>query len=262
MEIDRVLRALADPADDSLPAPEDGRLRDYWAGRLTPEESRELEGLLARSAAGRRRLLELAGVDRSLPLRRVRKAVLGQAPSGRRVFLSLAATAAMVAVAAAIVLALFTVFPRPRALPPGVAYEVSARGLAEVRSAEAVPGEVRAYPTTPLRILVRPRGDSPAGLSFALFRRQGGALRQVRQPEEVERVGDRGSATFAGVAAKVLATRAPGAYPLYVVVSTEQDLPMEVKVEPGRDPSEVLRKTGRLVYPVTVTLISSEESAR
>src|SRR4051812_45461695 len=101
--IERVLRALADLAaedqDDSLPAPDDRRLSAYREGRLTPEEARELEGELVRSSAGRRRMLELsgiAGIDHSLPLRRVRKAVLAQA-SGRRRAPGWAAVAAMAA---------------------------------------------------------------------------------------------------------------------------------------------------------------------
>jgi hypothetical protein len=256
-EIDRVLRALADQdPDGALPAPGDERLIAWREGRLSPEESRELEGLLAHSAAGRRRLLELAGIDRSVPLRRVRRAVLGQA-GGRR----LAPWMTAAAVAATIVLALIALFPRPGGLPKGLAYDVAARGLAEVRSDEQVRGGVRAYPATPLRILLRPRGDSPAGLSFALFRREGGALRRVRQPDEVRLESDRGSAAFTGAAARVLGTRAPGVYSLYAVVSN-QELPAAVGLEPGQDPAGALRGSGRLVYPVTVSLLQAEEDDR
>ena len=96
---------------------------------------------------------------------------------------------------------------------------------------------VRAYPATPVRILVRPRGDSPAGVSFALFRREGGALRRVRQPEEVRLVSDRGSAAFEGAAASLLATRAPGAYPLYIVAYNLKEPPPRVELAPGQDPA-------------------------
>src|SRR6185436_10783648 len=210
-EIERILRALAeqDP-EDGLPAPDDQRLRAYREGRLSAEEIRELEGLMARSAAGRRRLLELAGIDRSLPLRRVRRAVLGQVAGRRGVAPWMVAAAA----AAMIVVALITFLPRRSALPERLAYDVSARGLAEVRSAEEMPGEVRAHPATTVHIFLRPRGDGPSGLSFALFRREGGALQQVRQPEEVRLESDRGSATFAGTAARMLATQVPGVYSL------------------------------------------------
>lgn len=255
-EIDRLLRALADrDPDGALPAPGDERLIAWREGRLPPEESRELEGLLAHSAAGRRRLLELAGIDRSLPLRRVRRAVLGQA-GGRRPAPWMAAAA----IAATIVLALIALFPRPGGLPKGLAYDVAARGLAEVRSDEEVRGGVRAYPATPLRILLRPRGDSPAGVSFALFRREGGALRRVRQ-DEVRLESDRGSAAFTGAAARVLGTRAPGVYSLYAVVS-KQELPAAVGLAPGQDPAGALRGPGRLVYPVTVSLLQAEENER
>jgi len=260
-EIEKILRALADQdPDGGLLAPGDERLRAWCEGRLNPGEAAEMESLLAHSAAGRRRLLELAGVDRSLPLRRVRKAVLAGAGRPRRMAPWISAAAA--AVAASIVVALLTFFPRPHGLPAGLAYDVGAQGLAEVRSAAELPSVARAYPATPVRILVRPRGDSPAGVSFALFRREGGALRRVRQPEEVRLASDRGSAAFEGAADRVLATRVPGAYPLYVVAYTLKEPPDRVELAPGQDPAAALRDSGRLVYPVTVNLLGDEPPAK
>lgn len=262
-EVDKILRAIAgvvgEVADGSLPAPDDERLRAYREGRLSPEETREMEVLLAGSDAGRRRLLELAGIDRSLPLRRVRKAVLGQERRRTTTSMSVAAIAAM---AAGIVLALAAILSQSRALPEGLTYEVSARGLAEVRSADEVPGQVpgelRAYPATTLRILLRPQGEVSAGISFALYRREGAALRRVREPEEVRLASDRGSATFSGTASRMLATGAPGVYSLFALVSAEEDLPSTVEIEPGQDPARSLQSSGRLVYPVTVTLLPKE----
>jgi hypothetical protein len=260
-EAERVLRALADLADedrdDNLPAPDDRQLSAYRAGSLSAEETRELEGGLARSSAGRRRLLQLAGIDRSLPLRRVRKAVLAQA-GGRRRSPNRAALSAMVALAAMVILAVLVVFPRQGALPAGLAYDVSARGQAEVRATEEVRGEVRAWPATTLRIFLRPRGESPSGVWFALFRSEDGALRRVRQPEEVRLESDRGSASFAGTAARVLGTAAPGVHPLYVVVSAREKLPPRVDLEPGQDPAAALRASDRLVYPMKVILLEEK----
>jgi hypothetical protein len=262
-EVEKILRALADQdPDDGLPAPADERLRAWREGRLPPGETAELEGLLARSAAGRRRLLELAGVDQSLPLRRVRKAVLAGAGPRRRPSRRVMPWLSAAAVAASITLALLTFLPRPHGLPAGLAYDVGARGLAEARSAEELPSVVRAYPATPVRIFVRPRGDGPTGVSFALFRRAGGALRRVRQPEEVRLVSDRGSAVFEGAAARVLATRAPGAYPLYVVAYNQKEPPALVELEPGQDPAAALRASGRLVYPIMVNLLGDEPPAK
>jgi hypothetical protein len=255
---DRLLRALAEgDLDDGAPAQGDERLRAYQEGRLTPGETRELEGLLAHSAAGRRRLLELGGIDQSLPLRRVRKAVLAAAGPRRRLVPWISAAA----VAASILLALFTFYPHPHGLPAGLAYDVATQGLAESRS--AAPGEmasartreVRAYPGTTVHILVRPRGESPAGVSLALFRREGDALRRVRQPQEVRLASDRGSATFEGTAASVLATEVPG---VYVVAYAREEPPALLKLEPGQDPAGALRASGRLVYPVTVTLLRND----
>jgi hypothetical protein len=262
-EVERLLRALAaEELDDSLPAPGDERLRAWRAGRLPLEEARELEGLLAQSAAGRRRLRELAGVgdvrdlaeiDQSLPLRRVRKAVLGQAGLRRTAPWRSAAVAAVAA--AAVVLVMIGLLSRHRGLPEGLAYDVSTRGAAEMRSVEEGAGEVRAYPDTPVRIVLRPRGDGAAGVSFALFRRDGGRLRRVREPDEVRLVRERGSAAFSGTAATVLATGAPGRYPLFVVVSSRESFPAVVELRGGQDPADALRVSGRLVYPVTVVLL-------
>lgn len=182
------------------------------------DEARLLRGTLAGRPAGspalpplRQYLWDLAcGVAAN-----ARRSVWSRRFAGR--------VSAAAALAASIVLVLLTLFPLQRELPAGLAYDMSARGLAEVRSPEEAPGQVgaglRAYPGTPLRILVRPRGDSPAGLSFALFRREGGALRRVREAEEVRLASDRGSAAFEGAAGSVLAARAPGVYPLYVARS-------------------------------------------
>jgi hypothetical protein len=263
-ETDRLLRALADQdRDDDLPAPDDERLRAYREDRLSEGEARELEKLLARSAAGRRRLLELAGIDRSLPLRRVRKAVLGEAARQRRPKRRLSVSrmggiAAMAAMAAALLLAVLVLYPRQGSLPKGLAYDVSASGQAEVRAAEEVRGEVRAYPATTLRIFLRPRGASPSGVWFALFRREGEALLRVRQPEDVKLESDRGSASFAGTAARMLGTGEPGVHPLYVVVSAREELPSRVELKPGQEPEAALRSSGRLIYPMKVLLLRDE----
>jgi hypothetical protein len=261
-EVERILHALAgEDLDDGLPAPGDERLRAWREGRLSEEEAREVEELLSRSAAGRRRLLEIAGVanltgvDRSLPLRRVRRAVLDEAHP-RRPSRTWTSVAPIAAIAAMLMLAVIGVFLRQPALPQGLAYDVSARGLAEVRSEEATveekTGEVRAYAGTTVRIVLRPQGDSPAGLSFALFRREGGGLRRVREPEEVRVEAERGSATFSGTAARVLATGVPGRYPVFVVVSASKRLPSYVETP------DALRSSGRLIYPMTITLLPEE----
>jgi len=258
-ESERILRALAEQDQEGeLPAPADERLLAYREGRLDADEEREMERILAQSAAGRRRLLALAGVDHSLPLRRVRKAVLAAAAGQRRRSPWLLSVAA---VAAALVLAVIGLLPGRRGLPAGLAYDVAAHGLAEARSADQAASTVQAYPGTPLRISARPRGDSPSGITFALYRREGDALRRVRQPEEVRLVNDRGSASFSGAAAAILGTHSPGVYPLYVVASRHEP-PSLVTVATGQQPATALGVPGRLVYPLTVTLLRDEPGTK
>src|SRR5262249_43058453 len=126
------------------------------------------------------------------------------------------------------------------------------------RSAEAAPGEVRAYPTTPLRIALKPRGESPSGLAFALFRRQGDTLRRVREPEEVHVAAERGSAAFTGAASAVLATRTPGVYPLSAVASGRRAPPARIALAPGAAPASALRSPERRVYSLKVILLAAE----
>lgn len=259
--IERALRALADlETDDSVAAPADERLLAYREGRASEEEARELERELAHSASGRRRLLELAGIDRSLPLRRVRKAVLA-ASEPQRPRQRLTPWLGAAALAASVVLAVLLFFPRHPSLPAGLAYDVGVRGLAETRSEEEAHAETKVYADTPLRILVRPRGESPSGVSFALYRQENGALRRVRQPAEVQEKNDRGSVTFVGTAGIVLATRAPGVYPLFVVAYTQEPPSGRVRLEPGQDPVAALRDSGRLIYPVRITLLRDDPPA-
>jgi hypothetical protein len=97
-------------------------------------------------------------------------------------------------------------------------------------------------------------GDDKRGsrLSFALFRREGGGLRRVREPEEVRLESERGSATFSGTASRVLATDVPGHYPVFVVVSARNRLPSHVETV------DALRSSGRLIYPMTITLLPED----
>jgi hypothetical protein len=60
----------------------------------------------------------------------------------------------------------------------------------------------------------------------------------------------------------VLATRAPGAYPLYVVAWERDEPPSRLELAPGQDPAGALRDSGRLVYPVTVNLLREEPPAK
>jgi hypothetical protein len=81
----------------------------------------------------------------------------------------------------------------------------------------------------------------------------------VREPDEVRLEAERGSAIFSGTAAKVLATDAPGRYPLVVVVSSRKTFPSVVELGSGEEPADALRSSGRLVYPVTVILLRDEK---
>jgi hypothetical protein len=127
-----------------------------------------------------------------------------------------------------------------------------------VRSEDEAAGEVRAYPDTTVRIVLRPRGDGAAGVTFALYRREAAGLRRVREPEEVRLESERGTATFSGAAAAVLGTRAPGRHPVFVVVSARKGLPSLVETGPGQDPAGALRSSGRLIYPMTITLLPED----
>jgi len=228
-------------AGDDAPPPPDRSLEAYRARALSPAEEAEVEWRLAASRRGRVRLAELAGLR------------LDEAPSpaGRRPLL----VSAMLAAAAVLVIGAVLVLTDGvhRELPE---FELRAQGLAETRGA---PGEARALPDGPVRVVVEPRGEAIPGLTFAAYRLDGHALTRLAQPEEVRIDVDRGSATIVAPAARLVG-RSPGTRPFYVLVTARADPPRRLDVG-AEGPTAALRRSGDgRVYEVALTILEPTES--
>ena len=216
-----LLLEIADLDDgDDAPAPGDDALNRYRAGELSPEEEERLDGVLARSDAGRQRMAALVGID-ATPSPQVRQHVLGRAPrrprSLRQGWAALAAS-----LAAVIGLLLFSQLSGVGSLPPDLTYSFSAEGLAEVRSEAGAGPLIEAYAETRVRLRATPGAGAVARLDFGLYRADGGAL--IRLSDGVELSRNRGHATFSARAAD-LVEGGPGRYELYVVVASRGELP-------------------------------------
>ena len=264
--------------------PDDALLTAYRRGELDPAVARRVDEVLAASPAARRRLAELAGRPPEQPPARVRESFLeafaaagegrGRAagaeasaagrpprpelPSGRRPtwsrrrWIPLAA-AAVLAVAAGLAVRQQLATPP---LPPDLAYQVTATGLATVRGEETAAGPVEALPDTVLRIAASPLSGAVEGVEVGLYRRRGHARERVDPAPGLRRTADRGEVRFEARAADLLGG-GPGAHDLYVVAARRGDLAPEYPLGPGGDPLQLLERGGsRLAYRLSVVLRS------
>lgn len=217
---EETLRQLAAyDGEDDEPSPTAETLAAYRAGELATEERRAVERTLARSADGRRRLAELAGLSQTVPSPELRERILASAPRRRR--RSFVATIA--ALAAVLLTAIGLLYwlrgHQGGSLPSGVTYQIaSAEGLAVVRSGAAAGDVLTAYPDTEVRLTVAPEGDTVDGLEFGLYRLTDGELQRLRDGVHLE--SRRGTAVFTALAADLVGV-APGQFQLLVVVGWE-----------------------------------------
>ena len=240
----------------------DGTLRAWREGRLPEAETEDVEARLSRSPSARARLRELAGLETGAPgplraeLRQRVLAGFGK-PERRRPqrWIPMAAAAAL---AASLIFAV--IFLRaPSGLPPGLAYDVSARGLAAERSTAPDPaditGPVQAYPDTPVWLEVSPQGAAEEDVEFGLYRVREGRLERIETGPSLTVETNRGAARFQALAEDLVGPR-PGIRDVYVVVSREGDLPAGGSLRPGEDPR--LRLAGedgqRLVYTQSIQI--------
>ena len=219
-------------AEDDGPAPEDAVLRAYRARELPALEETRIEWSLAGSRRGRRRLAELAGIPFAGSPRRSRVPLL----------------ALGLAVAAMTLIALFLAGRPDRGLP---AYEVRVEGQADVRGG---PGGARALPGGTVRVRVEPQGAARAGVRFAAYRLEEGALIPLRDPEDVTIETERGSALLTARAESLVGS-GPGTRPFFVTVSSGRGAGNRRLQVMGEGPEATLRHAGAdRAYRVFVTI--------
>lgn len=233
--------------DDDRPAPPDAHLLAYRAGRMSPGEATRIEWHLAGSRTGRERLASLAGIRiETRPARRSRRMPIA---------------AALLATAAAAGIVALLVAGRGR-LPglegrPVPEFSVRAEGLAPVRGAA---GEARAYASERVRVVVEPLGEAVPGLTFTAYRLDDGGLTRLEEPAEIAVTVDRGSASIAAEAARLIGP-AEGTRPFFIVVSHRAGLPGRVPAPGGAAESALAEATGGRVYRVPLTIVPPTENA-
>ncbi len=224
---------------DAGPAPDDTTLQAYRAGALAGPEETRVEWSLAGSRRGRLRLAQLAGIglfDR-------RRSALPWMVSA-------------LGVAAMIVLALLLARGGERALP---AFDVRVEGQADVRGG---PGPARSLAQGTVRVRVEPRGEARAGVHFAAYRLDAGALVVLREPEDVRIETDRGSAVLVARAERLVGDR-PGTRPFFVAVSGRRGIPVRRMDVAPEGPEATLRRAGAgRAYTVYLTIVEAREGVR
>jgi hypothetical protein len=261
--------------------PDDARLRAWREGRLGEDEARAVEAALAASPEARDRLAALAGVEAQAPPAELRRRTLrrfgpAEAAGGGRWWRPVVALAASLVVAVGL-LQLFGA-GEPNPLPGDLAFDVAVRGLADTRTdtrgavTDTGAEPATAYPETPLRFAVTPRGAAVADLDFAIYREAPGGERLVRAADSDPESGlatirvDRGAATLTAPASDLtgpLNGSAPGRHTLFVVVARRGDLPPEELEVGGDEPAALLHDGGRrLVYPRPIELLPPGSGAR
>ena len=220
--------SLLEPAGDSAkePPPIDAsQLEAYRRGELDDEEATALERRLAHDEQARARLVSLAGESLPAPSPFLRARVLrafgqGKPAAPERAQGSTRRRWAPMLVAAVLVLSLAGILLRDGTgghLPPELTYQVSVRGLAEVRSeGTASSDRVEVFAETPLELTVAPEGLAEGDVDFAVYRLADGGWLRVATSGEAEL--EAGSAIFKQPARMMLGD-VPGDYQLLVAIA-------------------------------------------
>lgn len=226
----------------------DDTLMAYREGRLTEAEAKRVEIILCHDSEKRARLAELAGTAMPMPSPDLKARVLRALP--RRTYRRWLVAASLVA---AVLVAGMLWLQSPAPLPENLAFDVTVHGEAVVRDASVRSATLSVAPTQELRLVVSPKETAVKGLEFGLYRSN--KLYIERIPNDLLTVSvTRGVATLSGLASDLCGS-ASGPCTLWVVVARDGDLPVKRRLEPGREPGEVLADgSRRLVYPQTIEI--------
>lgn len=247
---------------------DDEALRAWREGRMSEEEAAALEKRLADSPASRARLRELAGLAGGGLSPELRERVLArfgererqnvvdfQRPEPRKPLRWRSRWLPAAALAASVLVAVL-VFRTPDPLPPGLAYDLTAQGLALERSGApgAPSGTVEAYPDTSVRLDVTPQGAAEGDVEVGLYRRRGGRLERLEPGAEISVERARGAFRVQGRAGALVGGE-PGLRELFIVVARTGDLPDGL--EPGDGPRhEPAGERRRLIYIQPIRILA------
>lgn len=235
---------------------EASQLEAYRRGDLEQAEVEAVERRLAHDAESRTRLVELAGEKVPEPSPFLRARVLrafGQEKAGQEKAEVPAPKRprsrpwAPMLVAALVLLSVAGLLLRGGAggpLPEQLAYQVSARGLAEVRSGDPAAAKqieaytIEAYPETPIELVVSPTGMADGKVDFAVYRLEGEDWLRVAAGERASIEG--GTAVFT-LPARELVGEEPGDHLLLIAVARPGRLPARLAPETVEEPGDDFR---------------------
>jgi hypothetical protein len=240
------------------------QLTAYAAGELSLEEQEQLEATLARSPAGRSRLVELAKIARQAPSSRVRERVLAELPAAPARAAARSTPRRLqrgwLAAAAAAVIALVAIGTQfGPSSNPAVAvrdFEIHMKGmiLADRSNTAPIPAdpdqEYRFHADSVVEIMAKTvEGSSRAGIDFGLYLLRGDQLERLN----IEAVPERYCTLFSATAREIVGDR-PGLYSLFVLSAATGALPDQLPA--GSDPVASLETTSggkaQAVPPVVI----------
>lgn len=252
--------------------PSDEVLEAYRSGALSQEQAAQVEVLLGRDAAARKRLAELAGLSPPpLPKSARRKFLQAvpvrdrERPSGARlrrvprhpVVLPRHWLTAAAVVLVTLVGAFFLLQPEgPSKRSQLPAVEASIQGLAEVRQGPRVPAAgsdfTTAEPDTAVTVGVVV--DPPrAGLEVGLYAHR--PQRNVVERLPLEATWESRSTAVFRAPARVLVGERPGSYRLFVVVTGRGRLPAGRPLETGEAPDAAFAGRALRVEPLRLDIV-------
>ncbi len=255
--------------DVAGPIPPDEQLTAYRDGRLPEGQARDLERVLAASAASRRRLTELGGVVIDSPPSHLRQEVLKPERSGaksqRPSWRYWIAAAAVLAVASILVVKLGGIAPavdQPRviaALQGGVTFDIQISALADRRS-DATTN--LALADSIVRVVMQQRGEALSGIDFGLYRLESGRLSRLAAADGLITQINRGAVEWRVIASALVGT-SPGRHPFYLAVGPQGALPTEVTPAVGELPEQRLAAASRgLAFESTLEIVAPPEPGK
>lgn len=253
------------PSNSSPDLP-DHRLVAYREGRLSRADAESCEHDLGRSVEARARLAELAVLESVTPSAHVRQAVLASFDGSFRLpaapacepargplrgSLLKAAAIAVFGLGMLLLMQLSLAHPSQRTLPPDLAYEVQAEGLAQVRRPAPGGREIEAYPETRVRITVSPRAAAVNDIEFGVYRESAARLERLHAGIETRAI--RGAAVVTAEARDLVSPDAESAR-LYLVAARPGDFPATLEVGQGAAGAALEEAGRRRAYPFVIHL--------
>ncbi len=249
--------AEGEPLEDTL-VPE-STLVAYRNGELTAAEAREVEGLLVRNPANRRRLEAVAGATPTDAPKATRIRILEAVIPSTSWFPARQHRQRLLAVAAVIVLVITFSWWVRRPVPGPPAYQVTIAALAERRDSATPDLIAEAYGDSRVTITATVTERAVDGVGVGVYRRVEDRLERLKIGDSLQLEERPGALRFSALAADLVGPEA-GVHKVFVVIAWREELPAAIRLEPEDDPATSLAGGHRQVHQLTLRLLA-ENSA-